>query len=260
MPTHTGHWRYRCEPAARIVRAFGGTRAAARRLGVSPERCSQWNRPAARGGTGGWIPPEHWPKIERLAEEMGLPWLDRKLLMSGRKERPDVGVMSRRKGALFERDVASDLRAAGFSARKVPLSGAAEGYPGDVVIEDTPSGRWILQCKISAEGGGRERVLAMLREVVVGRVEVAGTALVAMRRTQFMGLVRGAPPRPVNWPGVVVTRPDSSILRHLEGHDALVFRRDRQREWMAIVRKEKFDAMVDGDVSAVARVVPGDGA
>jgi hypothetical protein len=155
-----------------------------------------------------------------------------------------VGAMSRRKGALFERDVASDLRAAGFDARKVPGSGAAQGYPGDVVIEGTATGRWILQCKISAESGGRERVLAMLREVVVGRVVVADVALVAMRRSQFMSLVRGAPPRPVNWPSVAIARLDSSILKHLEGHDALVFRRDRQREWMAIVRKEKFDAPI----------------
>jgi hypothetical protein len=242
MPTHTGHWKYRCEPAARIVRALGGTRAAARRLGVSAERCSQWNRPAARGGTGGWIPPEHWSRLERIAAEMSLPWLDRKLLMSGRKERPDVGAMSRRKGAMFEREVASDLRAAGLDARKVPLSGADKNYPGDVAIESSPTGKWILQCKISTEGGGRNGVLAMLRECVIGRVSIMGKdELVAMRRPQFVGLVRGVAPKPVNWPGIRI--PGRQILEHLEGHDALVFRRTGQREWMAVVRRDKFDAI-----------------
>lgn len=241
MPTHTGHWKYRCEPAARIVRALGGTRAAAKRLGVSAERCSQWNRPAQRGGTGGWIPLEHWARLLDLGGSLGFPWLTKKLLESGKKERLDVGAMSRSKGAKFERDVASDLRAAGFTARKVPLSGAAEGYPGDVVIDDAPTGRWIIQCKISAEGGGRDAVTALLGQVVVGRVDAGEAHLIALRRAQFAQLVRGTAPRPVNWPQIKI--PGRQVLKHLEGHDALVFRKNGQREWMALVRREKFDAI-----------------
>lgn len=233
-----GHWRFRCEPAGRVLRALGGARAAARCLGVSAEYCSQWNRPASRGGTGGWIPREQWPRVLATARERKLAWIDEALLASGKREKADVGIMSRRKGALFERDVANDLKFEGLTARRVPLSGAAEGYPGDVVIEDSPSGRWVLQCKISASGGGREAVARLLAQVAVGRVETRGEVLVALRRAQFVSLVRGRPPRPVSMPRVTIS--GKQALDHLEGHDALVFRRSGQREWMALVREEKF--------------------
>jgi hypothetical protein len=137
--------------------------------------------------------------------------------------------------------VAADLRAAGFDARKVPGSGAAVGYPGDVVINGESTGTWLLQCKNSKEQRGRAAVTALLREVVIGRVDMSGTELIAMRRAQFIALVRGVAPRPINWPRIVVQAKEP--LEHLEGHDALVFRRTGQREWMAIVRREKFDAI-----------------
>lgn len=43
-----------------------------------------------------------------------------------------MGARSRRKGSRGEREWAALLEARGWEARRVPLSGAAEGYPGDV--------------------------------------------------------------------------------------------------------------------------------
>jgi hypothetical protein len=146
-----------------------------------------------------------------------------------------MGMMSRRKGALFEQQVVRDLCAAGFTARRVPLSGAAEGYPGDVVVEDAPTGRWVLQCKISADGGGRQTVLRMLHEVVMGRVMAGGAAFTAMRRGQFIGWLNGKPQVPVNLPSISIA--GHMVLKHIEGHDALVFRRSGSSEWMAMVRE-----------------------
>ncbi len=238
MTTHEGHYRFACEPAATVVRALGGVRRAAQLIGVSAETCSQWNRPADRRGTGGFVPPRFWATILSVAKIERASEITEGLLAGGKKERPDVGSMSRRKGALFELQVAKDLKALGFDTRKIPLSGAAVGYPGDVEVLDTPTGRWVLQCKIAAGTGGRHSVLRMLHQVVVGKVRAAGKDLVAMRMTQFAQVLRGEKIQVVNMPAIAV--PGKIILDHLKGHDALVFRRSGSTEWMAIVAAERF--------------------
>lgn len=238
MTTHEGAYRYACEPAATVVRALGGVRRAAQLIGVSAETCSQWNRPAERRGTGGFVPPRFWPTILSAAKTERAHEITEELLSAGKKEKPDMGSMSRRKGALFELQVAKDLKALGFDARKIPLSGAAAGYPGDVEVLATPTGRWVLQCKISANGGGRHSVLRLLHQVVIGKVRAAGKNLVAMRRAQFAQVLRGERIAVANMPEIVV--PGKTILEHLKGHDALVFRRSGSTDWMAIVTLEKF--------------------
>jgi hypothetical protein len=49
------------------------------------------------------------------------------------------GRAPRRKGDRLEREVVKLLQAAGVPARRVPLSGSARGYPGDLVV--TVAGR-----------------------------------------------------------------------------------------------------------------------
>lgn len=239
MVSHEGSYKFACEPAATVVRALGGVRRAARLIGVSAETCSQWNRPADRRGTGGFVPPRFWATILSVAKTENVSEITEGLLAGGKREKPDVGSMSRRKGALFELQVAKDLKALGFDARKIPLSGAAAGYPGDVEVLDTPTGRWVLQCKISATAGGRHSVLRMLHEVVIGRVSAAGKDLVAMRLAQFAQVLRGEKIRVANMPAIAV--PGKTILDHLKGHDALVFRRSGSTDWMAIMTAERFE-------------------
>lgn len=48
------------------------------------------------------------------------------------------GVRPRSKGVRGEREIVALLRAAGFEAHRVPLSGAAEAYPGDIVSPILP--------------------------------------------------------------------------------------------------------------------------
>lgn len=44
--------------------------------------------------------------------------------------------MSKKKGSRYERRVVKNHTAEGIVARKVPLSGAMEGYKGDIVVAD----------------------------------------------------------------------------------------------------------------------------
>ncbi len=56
------------------------------------------------------------------------------------------GRAPRRKGDRLEREIVKRLEAAGIPAKRVPLSGSARGYPGDVLA--TMAGRdHVLECK-----------------------------------------------------------------------------------------------------------------
>ena len=232
--SYFGRYRYKCEPGGTVIRALGGARHAAKILGVSTELCSQWNRPPSRGGTGGAIPQRFWDAIIKAAVSKKITV---EFLETGKTRAKSGGRASKTKGTMFERQVTNELKAAGLNASRVPLSGALAGYPGDVIIEDTPTGKWILQCKISRGAGGRGGIAAMLKQVVVGRVDAGEAKFVAMRRAQFIDLVRGDAPQPINMPTLKVR--GLTVLSHIEGHDALVFRRSGATEWHALVRTEK---------------------
>jgi len=53
----------------------------------------------------------------------------------------------RRKGARVEREVLTALREAGLEARRVPLSGSAPGYPGDLEVDLPGLGRVLVEVK-----------------------------------------------------------------------------------------------------------------
>jgi len=50
-----------------------------------------------------------------------------------------MGRQQREKGARVERELVNKLKEAGIEAKRVPLSGAAEGFKGDILIERKPS-------------------------------------------------------------------------------------------------------------------------
>lgn len=227
MSSTENFYRYRCEPGATVIRALGGARATAKLLGVSAETCSRWNRPVERNGTGGYIPERFWNQLlwAKVPYE----------LLTSKKKEDYMGALSRRKGADFERQVTNDLKAAGLDARKIPLSGADANHPGDVEVI-TPEKRWLLQCKISATGGGRQRVLKILTVVPYAYFFIDETSFCAMRQQYFMAAMKQMNLMPKLVPPVSI--PGRLILKHIEGHDALVFRRSGQKEWCAIVRTE----------------------
>ena len=53
----------------------------------------------------------------------------------------------KRKGARVEREVLTALREAGLEARRVPLSGSAPDYPGDLEVDLPGLGRVLVEVK-----------------------------------------------------------------------------------------------------------------
>lgn len=250
-----GHFRYTCEPAAWIIRRMGGVRALARALGVSPEAVSKCNRPADRGGTAGRMPRAWWPKLTALAITRGLPVevVRTRLRVSERPptkriQKDNAVHASKRKGDRFERQVVDDLMAAGLKAHRVPLSGAVAGYHGDVRVDAADGRMWVVQCKITTnrrnaagrDGGaaGRGAIVRFLSQVSFGLVEAGGVTYLAMRRDVFVAMLCGTSPSAVNVPRLVTARA-KGVADAIAGHDALVFRRDQAREWMALVREDR---------------------
>ena len=60
----------------------------------------------------------------------------------------NVASRSKQKGDRDERGLIVRLAEHGVSAHRVPLSGAVEGYEGDVIIED----KYVVECKVRARG------------------------------------------------------------------------------------------------------------
>ena len=59
----------------------------------------------------------------------------------------------RNKGNREERRVVNWIKSiTGWSARRVPLSGAAEGFKGDVHIESPTGHRFVIECKVRHSG------------------------------------------------------------------------------------------------------------
>jgi hypothetical protein len=62
-----------------------------------------------------------------------------------------MGKFSRDKGNRYERHVVNALKELGFDAKRVPLSGAADGFPGDVIVQ-TAGGQMTFECKKRKDG------------------------------------------------------------------------------------------------------------
>lgn len=231
------------EPAGTVVRALGGVRNTAKQLHVSAEAVSSWNRPVDRGGTGGYIPHKFWSKILEIAQSLGSEEITRDMLAKAKREKIDVVSSSKAKGDRFERAVVEELREVGFDAHRVPLSGAAAGFVGDVEIRNWKGRRYVIQCKNTKDhgAGGRTSIARMLAQVSFGRVKASGHDLLAMRRSVFIAYLNGYDLLAANMPLIII--PGKQILAHLKDHDALLFRRTTgphaTREWMAVISLEK---------------------
>ena len=99
-----------------------------------------------------------------------------------------MGKASRDKGCRFERAIVNVLKAEGIEAKRVPLSGAAEGYKGD--IETIIRGnRWVLELK--SRGEGFKSLYGWLEgnDALVVKAD-RQKALVVLELDKFIGLVK----------------------------------------------------------------------
>lgn len=100
---------------------------------------------------------------------------------------------SKNKGDRDERQIVDDARAAGIAAVRVPLSGAVEGWKGDVILTDARGRKWLGEAKVRA--AGFKQIYDWLREYVdflsirADRRE----RLVVMRWQTFLRLIGGGP-------------------------------------------------------------------
>ena len=62
------------QPAAKIIRWFGGPRAIAKICATSVTAPYRWQNPIELGGTGGLIPPRYHLKILKAADKYNIPF------------------------------------------------------------------------------------------------------------------------------------------------------------------------------------------
>ena len=62
---------------------------------------------------------------------------------------------SKQKGDRDELSLVHTAIEQGLEARRVPLSGAAEGFKGDVLITDARGKMWTVECKVRSRGFSR---------------------------------------------------------------------------------------------------------
>lgn len=106
---------------------------------------------------------------------------------------------SKQKGDRDERQLTEAARGAGLEARRVPLSGAAEGFKGDVLITDASGKVWTAECKVRADGFKQiYGWMADYIDVLTLRAD-RKPRLVVMREEVFFSLIggeNGDAPRP----------------------------------------------------------------
>lgn len=98
---------------------------------------------------------------------------------------------AKRKGSGFEREVVEALKAAGVSAKRVPLSGAMANYKGDVIVELNHIGyELVMECKRRRAGFKTLYGWLGSNDLLAFRDDKRET-LITMRLTTFATLIRG---------------------------------------------------------------------
>lgn len=62
----------KCEPATTLIKALGGLTAVSKAAGVSVVTVQRWRFPIENGGTGGFIPRKHHPRLMEVAQQRGV--------------------------------------------------------------------------------------------------------------------------------------------------------------------------------------------
>lgn len=62
----------KCEPASQIVALLGGTAIVSSICNISATQVQRWQYPAAKGGTGGFIPRKYHERLTSAAADRGI--------------------------------------------------------------------------------------------------------------------------------------------------------------------------------------------
>lgn len=236
--------QHQLQPAAYVLECLG-VRNLARKLGLASPTVSNWNRPpgtseSTQSGTGGYIPAHYWEIIADIAQEAGYRHITREFLAS--KSYPELRVTapSKLKGDRYERETVEALIHAGLRAQRVPLSGAAPGYPGDIYLY--LGHRTVLcQCKISKTGEGYTIVSRMLKQACFGRVETESGSFYAMHFLSFIRYLKdqaGYLQTFCHMP--VLTTKGKTFTDAIMGHEILFYRRDRGDTYVIVPAAASF--------------------
>ncbi len=69
-----------------------------------------------------------------------------------------MGRMQKRKGSRVEREIVNYLKDNEIPAKRVPLSGSANGFKGDIIIGDS------LKCEVKARKDGFKQIYNWIKE------------------------------------------------------------------------------------------------
>lgn len=220
------------EPASTVLDALG-VRPLARALGVSAGYVGQWQMSKACKGTDGRIPPSMREAVLEFAREKNVTIVTKELVYMEPKKKSG-GRYAREKGARHERHVVKLLKDADIDAHKVPLSGAVEGYPGDVLIEHPSLGRIIVQCKNGKQGRAYSGINAALGIWdcihVTGKT---GTEMIGMPWDEFIRFLHGEHQSPLQVERIRCT--NKMLDDAIAGHDVLIYKPDRQPDRVLIL-------------------------
>lgn len=211
-------------PAAAVLSVLG-VRKLAYALKLTPGAVSLWARP---GYGDGIVPDRHKAAVCQLLTRHGAEYMVGAVMGAG----------SKRKGDRYEREIVNALLHVGISARRVPLSGAVAGYPGDVEIQ--LGGRWLLgQCKISSDGSGYRKIISSFDGANVIDIEDAddGLALIAVSFSAFLIAMR--PHGNTHCFKVIYGKKKMSLQvarKALTGHHFLFFRKSRDESYVLMPR------------------------
>ena len=199
---------------AREALQIVGVRETARALKLSPSSVAEWTKH-------GNIPLAHRRAVAYLLRKKNRPEL------ASRVESMAGGKAPRQKGDRFERDMVNALAGLpGVVARRVPLSGACEGFPGDIEIL-VRGFKLLCQCKISKTGSGYVKVTDQITlQGPVTFTDSYGLKIVAMHLEDFKKRLSSI--HFAAYPAGALHRAKVTIIRNaLAGHHILFFRKDR---------------------------------
>ncbi len=101
-----------------------------------------------------------------------------------------MGKMQRDKGNRIEREIVNILKKNNINAKRVPLSGSANGFKGDIVIE---SKNKTFRCEVKARKDGFKLIYKNLPKIETGSLKLITekNRLAVLKIDEFVKILKG---------------------------------------------------------------------